>query len=223
MPSSLRLVAALIALCLALISPVQAQGTGTDLEVFLKREVSDWRLEGGDRVETRLNRLGLQVSDHVTGGLWIGIHGGYVGMSQSGNPATQGMDLGGWFLGTSGRWGFLEAGPVALSLLGHYTYNDVDATLDDQRTRYSWHHYGAGLESAFRLGAVRLRLGVDYSAVDGDEKASGSIQRTLSLSEDEAVTGRAALDLFVDPTGWISFQMESGGRRGAGIWFARRF
>jgi hypothetical protein len=223
MPPSRRLAAAPIVLCLALTSPAPAQTTGTEFEVFLKREVSDWRLEGGHRVETRINRLGMQISDHVTGGLWIGIHGGYLSMSQSGNPATQGMDLGGWFLGTSGRWRFLEAGPVALSLLGQYTYNDADSSLDNQRTRYSWHHYGAGLESAFRLDAVQLRLGVDYSAVDGDEKASGPVQRTLSLSEDESVTSRAALDLFVDPTGWITFQVESGGRRGAGIWFARRY
>ncbi len=217
----------ILPLLLLLILPLAAQGqtrtSGPELEVYLSREVSDWRLEGGNTVESRMNRLGLSIHDRVGERVWVGIHGGYLELTQSGNPVTQGMDLSGWYLGASGRWRFLELGPLGLSLLGQYTYNEADDTLGDQNTRYSWHAYGAGLESALRFDAIQLRLGADYTRVDGDEKSSGPVQRTLSLSEDETITARAALDLLVDATGRISFQVESGGRRSAGIWFARQF
>lgn len=220
-----KLAPSLFLLALLLSPAAQGQGrtVGPELEVYLNREVSDWRLETGERVETRVNRLGLRIRDHVNDRLSVGIHGGYLGLTQSGNPATRGMDLAGWYLGTSARWRFLQAGPMSLSLLGQYTYNEADDRLPTQTTRYSWHEYGAGLESAVRLDVVQLRVGVDYIAVDGDEKASGAVQRTFSVSEEEAVTARVALDLLVDATGRITIQAESGGRRGLGIWFARQF
>lgn len=225
MTSSYRSRVLLLALLVLSATAAQARtGTaGPELEVYLTREISDWRLEGGASVETRINRLGLSIRDHLADGLWVGIHGGYLGLTQSGNPATQGMDLSGWHLGTSARWRFLHAGALSLSLLGQYTYNEADDTAADQSTRYAWHEYGAGLESALRMESVQLRLGVDYTRVNGDEKATGPIRQTVSLSEDEPVTARAALDLLVDATGRITFHMESGGRRGAGIGFARQF
>ncbi|MFN2348132.1 MAG: outer membrane beta-barrel protein [Thioalkalivibrio sp.] len=227
MPLRTSLLTLALALALMLILPLavhaQTRVTGPELEVYLNREVSDWRLEGDSKVESRMNRLGLRVRDRVGDNLWIGIHGGYLELTQSGNPVTQGMDLGGWYLGSSARWRFVEVGPASLSLLGQYTYNEADDTLGDQTTRYTWHEYGAGLESGFTMDALRIRLGVDYTGVDGDEKSSGPVQRTLSLAEEESVTARAALDLLVDATGRITIQVETGARRGAGIWFARQF
>ncbi|WP_018231495.1 hypothetical protein [Thioalkalivibrio thiocyanodenitrificans] len=213
----------LLILALAQTAAAQTRTVGPELEVYFKREISDWRPEGAGKVETRINRVGVLVRDHVAEGLWIGLHGGYLGLTQSGNPATRGMNLTGWHLGTSVRWRFLHAESMSVSLLGQYTYNEADDAADGQSTAYDWHEYGAGLETAVRLDRVRLRLGVDYTAVDGDERTRGLIRDTRSISEDEAISARAALDLLVDATGRITFQVEAGGRRGAGIWFARQF
>jgi hypothetical protein len=224
MPASLRLLAlALLSTMVALPAVAQTYVGGSEFEVYLTREISDWRLQDGGTVETRANRLGLRIRDRVSEGLWVGIHGGYLWMNQSGNPATSGMDLSGWHLGTSARWRFLQVGVVSANLLGHYTYNEAEDSLDDQTTRYSWHEYGAGVESAMRWESVQLRFGADYTMLDGDERARGPIRHTRSLSEDEAVTLRAALDLLTDATGRITFQVETGARRGVGVWFARQF
>ncbi|OOG25198.1 hypothetical protein B1C78_07205 [Thioalkalivibrio denitrificans] len=206
-----------------LVLQAQSLSPGPELEVYLSREISDWRIEDGPTVETRVNRVGLSIRDHVAEGLWIGLHGGYLSLSQSGNSATQGMDLSGWYLGTSARWRFLRVGAVSMNLSGRYTYHEADDRVGDQDTRYSWHQYGAGVESVIRGESLALRLGADYTAIDGDERARGPIRHTRSLSEDEAVTVRAALDLLVDATGRISFQVEAGARRGAGVQFARQF
>jgi hypothetical protein len=221
MPRCLPITVALLILPLA--QTAAAQTGGPELEVYFKREISDWRPEGAGKVETRINRVGVHIRDHVAEGLWVGLHGGYLGLTQSDNPATRGMSLAGWHLGTSVRWRFLDAENLSLSLLGQYTYNEADDGVGGQNAAYDWHEYGGGLETAVRLDRVQLRLGIDYLAVDGDERTRGLIRDTRSISEDDPISARAALDLWVDATGRITFQVEAGGRRGAGIWFARQF
>ena len=105
---------------------------------------------------------------------------------------------------------------------------------------YQFHH-GQGADSLLQLsgnwtqaqaqlGGIlalarhwRLYGGGSYGKVDGEERASGSVNHTLSFERGAQSGGFLGLDLNVETDGYIGVELRSGLMRGGEIYFKRRF
>ena len=179
---------------------------------------------GGHAYDTNNRWIGLSLREKAGQRVTLGMYGGYAYVTQTGNPVTAGMELGGFHAGFSLHGVILENRRVSLFYALDYTYQKVDHTDDTQTVVIDWS------QSQAQLGAIaaltqnfRFYGGGSYGRLDGEERASGTVNRTTAISRDARGGGFLGLDLNTDPDGYVGIEIRSGLIRGGEIYFKRRY
>ncbi|HEU5339357.1 MAG TPA: hypothetical protein VFU39_08735, partial [Sulfuricaulis sp.] len=168
--------------------------------------------------------LGVSLREKAGNRVTLGMYGGYAFLTQTNNPVTAGKELDGYHAGFT-LHGLLLEGPRA-SLYGslEYIYQKTDHKNDAQTVVIDW------VQSQAQIGVLvnldrswRLYGGGSYGKIDGEERASGSINHTLSFERGAKSGGVLGLDLNVETDGYIGIEARSGLVRGGEIYFKRRF
>lgn len=198
-------------------------GRGPDLS--LRFASAKMPLDYGDHAYDTKNRwIGLSLREKASQSVTLGMYGGYAYVTQTGNPVTAGVELDGFHAGFSLHGVMLENRRISLFYALDYTYQKVDHTGDTQTVVIDWS------QSQAQLGAIaaltqnfRFYGGGSYGRLDGEERASGTVNRTTAISRDARGGGFLGLDLKTDPDGYVGIEIRSGLTRGGEIYFKRRY
>ena len=182
------------------------------------------RYDDGTVHKATVDRLGVSLTQHLSPGLHGTLSAGYEGMTQSDNPVLAGQSPSGYYGGVALRGQLLSGTYLDAALSAHYTYHRLEATPTGQDITLSWHQAWAdvvaGLHPQSRL---RLYAGARYGVIGGDQRLSGTVNRTTGFQQDRHTGYFAGLDWEVDPTGHIGLRVDAGQFRGVEMSFARRF
>ncbi len=174
--------------------------------------------------DTTSRWLGVSLREKAGKRITLGMYGGYAWLTQTNNPVTAGIELNGYHAGFS-LHGILLAGQRA-SLYGalDYTYQKMDHKTDTQTIAIDWAQPQAQLGVMLALAQKwRLYGGGSYGKIDGEERASGSVNHTLAFERGAQSGGFLGLDLNVEPDGYVGIEARSGLTRSVDIYFKRRF
>lgn len=205
----------LLALPAALAEEVAAEVYGQRDEMTLRSGETD--------VDTRITRLGVVLTGiynpHLDGSLDIG----HADLTQTDNPATQGMSLTGQYLGVALRVWPLRSAYLDAWLQGDYTYYSLSDGIAGQETAIDWQDRGLAAGVVAHMGRVDLHGGVRRGHLSGDEVANGTLTYTRGVSRTDDTSAWLGLYLHVEPGGTIGAMVERGGRRSVSVRFAYGF
>ncbi|MBI3570343.1 MAG: hypothetical protein HY082_04465 [Gammaproteobacteria bacterium] len=179
---------------------------------------------GGRAYDTNSRWIGLSLREKASQSVTLGMYGGYAYVTQTGNPVTAGIELDGFHAGFSLHGVIFESRRVSLFYAIDYTYQKVDHKSDAQAVVIDWS------QSQAQLGAIaaltqnfRFYGGGSYGRLDGEERASGTVNHTTAISRDARGGGFLGLDLTTDPDGYVGVEARYGVTRGGEIYFKRRY
>ena len=179
---------------------------------------------GGHAYDTNNRWIGLSLREKASQRVTLGMYGGYAYVTQTGNPVTAGMELDGFHAGFSLHGVMLENRRARLFYALDYTYQKVDHKGDTQTVVIEWSQPQAQLGAIVSLAPnFRLYGGGSYGRIDGEERASGTINRTTEISRAARGGGFLGLDLTTDPDGYVGVEVRYGVIRGGEIYFKRRY
>ena len=223
----------LIALLLILILPTLAEAAGplvpqdnnSSLDFSLRLARSKIPLDYGNRTHDTTSRwLGVSLREKAGKRVTLGMYGGYAWLTQANNPVTAGIELGGFHAGFSLHGILLEGQRAFLYGALDYSYQKVDRKSDLQTVVIDWVQPQAQLGVVLTLAQKwRLYGGGNYGKIDGEERASGSVNHTLTFERGAQSGGFLGFDLNVESDGYVGVEARSGLTRGAEIYFKRRF
>mgnify|MGYP001151519489 CR=1 FL=1 len=214
---------AALCLLLAATAPVVAQdrfGEGLDVSLSVHRSEQELRTGGLD-YETRITRLGLEVWERSLPGVQLGLSGGPLWLTQSGNAATAGRELTGYFVGVGAR-GTLFSSPLLDFGVGlDYAYHRAEDDSAGRNIQLAWHQVRVEAGTTLKLERLRLLSGVYGLYLDGDQ--TGSDLATDDLETDRNVGGYLGAEYWLDAGGHIGVRGEAGAYNALSLTFARRF
>lgn len=178
----------------------------------------------GHAYDTTSRWIGLTLREQMSSRLALGMYGGYAWVIQTGNPLTAGLELGGYHAGFSLDGVLFESRNAALYYALDYTYQKVDDKTDGQTVVLDWSAPRALLGASVAIAhGLRLYGGGGYGYIDGEERASGTVNHTIDFSRSSRAFGFLGLDLNVDPDGYVGIEADTGLTRRAEIYFRRRY
>lgn len=223
----------LTALLLILILPTLAEAAGplvpqdnnSTLDFSLRLARSKVPLDYGNRTNDTTSRwLGVSLREKAGKRVTLGMYGGYAWLTQTNNPVTAGIELSGYHAGFSLHGILLEVQRASLYGALDYTYQKLDHKSDAQTVVIDWAQPQAQIGIVLTLAQKwRLYGGGSYGKIDGEERASGSVNHTLTFERGAQSGGFLGLDLNVESDGYVGVEARSGLTRGAEIYFKRRF
>lgn len=183
-------------------------------------------LDYDDRnVDTTVKRIGIVYRERMSTRVWLGLHGGHAFVTQTDNAATAGLELSGYYAGLGLYLGLYEGARAGIFFNAAYTYQSVDAGRDLDTVDLTW------LESRAELGAyvtpytaLRVYGGVNYGAIEGEERTGGALARTTrTIARTGRLGGFGGLEWRLDNNDYIGAVAQSGVTRMAGVYFGHRF
>lgn len=178
---------------------------------------------GGAKISTTVRWISVSWHEPFGERLRLGFHGGYTTMSQTSNPVTVGTSLSGSHAGISADVTLLRWTHARLYAGARYTYQQADGATTDQATEMEWNQTRAELGAVVRVAqSLRVFGGVDRGRIDGEERTSGTINRTRPFLADETGVfgGLSVLD---STAGSVSIVWRSGIESTVGFAFRRQF
>ncbi len=196
---------------------------GPDFSLRLARAKASFDY-GAQAHDTTSRWLGVSLREKASEHITLGMYGGYAYVTQTTNPVTAGIELDGYHAGFSLHGVFIASQRASLFYALNYTYQKVDHQSDAQTVVIDWYEPQAQLGAIVTLKQKwRLYGGGSYGYIDGEERTSGTINRTTSISRDSRAGGFLGLDLNVDPDGYVGMEVKTGLTRGGEIYFKRRY
>lgn len=172
---------------------------------------------------TTVKRVGISWHEQFGPRVEIGLFGGYTSVTQTGNPLTAGLKLDGYHAGISLRLALLQTERVRLFIGSDYAYQDVDHVGGEQSVTLEWYELRARLGAAAALTPrVHLYGGGSYGYIDGQERATGAVDRTTDFERRRRYGGFLGLDFNVEPGGYVGVEAWSGLSRGGKVYFEKR-
>lgn len=176
----------------------------------------------GDRLE--VGRIGIALFESPAPGVRLGISIGRLGISQSGRPATAGLDPSGHFVGFDalGRWGLTRR--LSLELGGRVGYAEASDSGSGDTVDLDW--WSAALRPAVTITlADRVELGIGLRArwLDGVERINGNTRSTVGFREDRVSGGFVGMGLLTGNGGRVHLRADTGAARGLHLVFERRY
>jgi hypothetical protein len=204
---------------------VPANNDSSTLDFSLRFARTKMPLDYAGRTQDSTNScLGVSLREQVSKRVTLGMYGGYAWLTQTNNPVTAGIELDGYHAGFSLHAILLPGQRASLYGALDYSYQKMDHEGDTQKVVIDWTQSQAQIGVMLAL-AERWRLygGGSYGKIDGEERASGSVDHTLSFERGAQSGGFLGLDLNVETDGYIGIEARSGLMRGGEIYFKRRF
>ncbi|HKK05847.1 MAG TPA: hypothetical protein VKA50_08375 [Gammaproteobacteria bacterium] len=215
------------------LSNIAAAGTyrGPDLgdqlvDFALHLERSNTRLRyDGVTYDSTVERLGVTLTQSLGPGLDGLLSAGYEDITQADNPDLAGQAPNGYYGGIALRGHLLSSRRFDAAVSVHYSYHRLDTSpASDQDITLTWHQAWAEVVAGVRPSArLRLFAGARYGVLNGDQRLSGSVNRTTGFHQDTRTGYFGGLDVNVDRTGHVGLRVDGGQFRGAEMFFARRF
>jgi hypothetical protein len=205
------------------LTPHDSQASTLDFSVrFARHKIP---LEYGNRTQDSSSRwLGISLREKAGERITLGMFGGYAFLTQTNNPVTAGIELEGYHAGFSLHGLLIEGQRLSLYSSVEYIYQKVDHKNDLQTVVIDWALPRAEIGVMAKLARHwRFYGGGTYGKIDGEERASGSINQTLSFERGAMSGGFIGLDLNVETDGYIGIEARLGLVRGGEIYFKRRF
>lgn len=171
----------------------------------------------------KYRRIGVTAFDVSAQRVRFGILLGSAYTSQDDINATQGMDLNGYYVGLGMRVPLLELEMLRARFEAGYLYQEVSGATETQKVTRDWHEYNAGLLLNVPLGDIELLAGLYYQRFDATQTASGDIQQTLFLENDDTLQHRLGIDYRVAPGEHVGLHYHSGASRGVQLKFQKLF
>ena len=157
------------------------------------------------------------------GPVQLGLRLGYTFLTQTGNPATQGLELDGYHAGISLALDIARYRQGRIFFSADYVYQEVKHEGATQTVEMSWHdprvnvglHHGLGRQ-------VFLLVGGSYGRTSGTERVENSAITTRHFSRNDG-GAFLGLDITDNNRGTVGFVMRTGLDRGGSIYFKRLF
>lgn len=178
----------------------------------------------GDIRKSRFSSLDLmireQLSADIDGALWLG----YLETTQDTNPILAGQDMGGEYVGIDFRFHHIQTPRYQLHTRFFYRYANTEDTVNNQTVKWEWHQVSLGLHNRLQVGnTTALTVGLSGIAIDGREKAEGTLNQRLSFDADVPYQADLGLEFRLDHTGDIGIELHFGSLRGGQLTFKRQF
>ena len=109
---------------------------------------------------------------------------------------------------------------VSLHGLFNYSYNNGDDNDEDDRAEIDWTEASFQIDASLRFENLRVSPFVARYDIDGDTSDDSG---TEVFEMDDPVSHGIRFDYFVEPTAFIRLVIQSGGRAGGYLIFARRY
>lgn len=219
----------LTALLLIFIPPVLAEAAGplvprddkSALDFSLRFGRSEIPFDYDNRTNDTTSRwLGISLREKVSKRVTLGMYGGYSRLTQTNNPVTAGIELDGYHAGFSVHGIMLDGHHASLYGMFDYSYQKVDHKDDVQTVVIDWVYPQTQLGAMLRLTRNwRLYGGGSYGKIDGQQRASGSVNHALSFERGGQSGGFLGLDLSVQTNSYFGIEVRSGLTRGGEIYF----
>lgn len=224
----------LIAMLLVFILPALAEASGPLVPADNGNSALDFSLRfartkipldyAGRTNDTTSRWFGFSLREKAGKRVTLGMYGGYAWLTQGNNPVTAGIELDGFHAGFSLHGVLLEGQRASLYGALDYGYQKADHKSDTQEVVINWTQSQAQLGGMLTLTRHwRLYGGGSYGKIDGEERASGSVNHTLSFERGAQSGGFLGLDLNVETDGYIGIEARSGLMRGIDIYFKRSY
>jgi hypothetical protein len=224
----------LTAMLLIFILPALAEAAGplvpeddnnSTLDFSLRFARTKLPLDYAGRTQDSTNSwLGVSLREQVSKRVTLGMYGGYAWLTQTNNPVTAGIELDGYHAGFSLHAVLLPGQRASLYGALDYNYQKMDHEDNAQEVVIDWTQSQAQLGVMLALSQKwRLYGGGSYGKIDGEERASGSVNHTLDFNRGAQSGGFLGLDLNVETDGYIGIEARSGLMRGIDVYFKRSF
>lgn len=178
----------------------------------------------GRHHDTTTRWIGISLREKAGDRITLGMYGGYAFVTQTNNPLTSGVELDGYHAGFSLHAVLWTGRRTTLYGAVDYTYQKMDHKSEAQTVVIDWAQPRAQLGVAVTPARKwRLYGGGSYGKLDGEERASGTVNHTLNFERDARAGGFLGVDLNVETDGYVGIEARSGVDRGAEIYFKRRF
>ncbi len=190
---------AALAVCLPLFLPLSAH----PLAAAITYEDVHFPLDvGGVTYGTHLSEINLDFRDHLGRYVLVGLHGGYIGVTQDDNPALSGLNVSGYDVGVTATGTVPLTSDLGVTLSGGDTYHDASSSVPGGHNRLHWYDAGARLGLWLSYGHLRLSGGGYVRHLEGNELLASPHAETLAV-DGETLAG---------PYGGISYVTSEGGR-----------
>jgi hypothetical protein len=179
---------------------------------------------GGITVDTAVDRIGIVWREAFGERLHLGLTGGYSYLTQTDNPPTAGLELDGYHAGFLADVDLLAFGNTRVSVRGAWLYQKMDSNDGTQRVSIAWREPSLRLAATTAIGGgVQVYGGLRYGTIDGQQRLSGTLNETRTITESDRTGGFVGVALGLEGNGYVGISAASGIDRHAMLYFGRRF
>lgn len=201
---------------------VAGQDDGFGVAVDVRRTAMNFDYPRDETQRTGTTRIGIALYETSVPWFQPGLTIGHLRTHQSNNPATQGMDPTGQYVGLRLHSRLFDGNRVGVHGRVAYSYFDSEDERDDLTTRLRWYETELGFGGHLHAGRFELAAGAFYRHIDGDQLTRGAEDVTRRI--DGSATGPyLQVTYWTDATGLIAARYEAGDGYSAEITFARSF
>ncbi len=200
---------------------VSAQGL--DVALSLQRQRQDLEFSGDVR-DTRQNSLDIVWKEPLHARLTGSIQFGYLEIHQANNPVVAAQITDGGYLGIGMHVLLLDSPSFQIVTDLNYRYHETDSQLDNQVVQWRWHQGQLGLFGHWRVSPyLGLSLGSSAIWVDGTERLTGTINQLNHFDARNPYSGHLGIRFYLDHTGSIGIELNTGSLQGGQVTFQRAF
>ncbi len=195
----------------------QADWTGVALE--LANVDADWKFDDGLR-EAQSSGISFQVEEKTGTGLAVGAGIGYTSMRVVGDSSASNRKFDAEYLQIYLRQEFNISKSVSLYGLFNYSYHTGDDNDVDNPADIDWDEVSVQIDLSIRFANFRVSPFAAYYDIDGDISDDNG---TAVFEIDDPLSRGIRFDYYLEPTAFIRFVFQSGGRAGGYLTFVRRY
>lgn len=197
-----------------------------DFAVNLGKRDIDLRYENNGTFNSTVEFAEVNWYERIYPGIDIGLHIGKAFFSQSGRPATAGIEPSGFYGGVGIRARFFETSLIQPFVHALYLYRRVKHEENDSSVTLNWHEPRVRLgASSAPWGPLRIYGGAEWSTMDGRERVeNSSASLTTNFEPLNRNIGFLGIDLTLESSGYIGAEGHAGnGNSGFEIYFKKRY
>ena len=205
------------------LSTSHADTRGLDVGMSLYKDNIDLNYSGELR-ETRLTNLDISWIELLGPAIYGGIELGYLEFTQYSNPIPTGQTGSGGYLGLNLSFLMLDTRYFQLLTRLGYRYSYATHHSEGQSVDWDWHQGLIELNGKLAFSdRLAMTLGVSAIAIDGRERADGTVTLAQPFKADQPLSGHLGLQLGLDPDSTIGIQVDVGSLRGGRLTIRRLF